>query len=300
MVKIENAHGEVIHHAALNYYGTRLATCSNDKTVKIFEVSENGVSALETLTGHAGPVWYADWCHPSLGETLLATCGYDGRVMIWKEQNGRIVALTTNTVHSASVNCVKWAPHEYGMFLLCGSADGKISVLELKDGQVVSTKIIDAHRFGVNSVSWAAPTSKSTTSTQEEEKEEQVRRFVSGGNDNLVKVWKFNNDNGEYELEDTLEGHTDAVTAVDWSPTTLLQSYVATVSKDKTCFVWTRDNGEEAGKWSKAVVNASGFEQPLGSVSWSLSGNLLAVSGEDRKVSIWKESSEGKWEKVEN
>ncbi|KAL3232878.1 Protein transport protein SEC13 [Nakaseomyces bracarensis] len=296
MVKIENAHGEVIHHAALNYYGTRLATCSSDKTVKIFEVSESGVTPLETLTGHAGPVWYADWCHPSLGETLLATCGYDGRVMIWKEQNGRMVALDTLAVHSASVNCVKWAPHEYGMYLLCGSAEGKISVLGLKDGQVISTKIIEAHRFGVNCISWAAPTN--TTSTTKED-EEHVRRFVSGGNDNLVKIWTYNKEKEEYELEDTLEGHTDAVTAVDWSPTTLLQSYLASVSKDKTCLVWTRNNDDKAGKWSKAVVNATGFEKPLGSVSWSLSGNLLAVSGDDRKVTIWKESSEGKWEQVE-
>lgn len=298
MVVVEDAHSEVIHHAALNYYGTRLASCSSDKTVKIFEVSDKGITALETLTGHIGPVWYADWCHPSMGEILLATCGYDGRVMIWKEQAGRMVSLTTHAVHSASVNCVKWAPHEYGMFLLCASADGKVSVLELKNGQVVSAKIIEAHKFGVNSVSWAAPIVP--TATKEKEETALVKRFVSAGNDNLVKIWRFNDDKEEYELEDTLEGHTNAVTAVDWSPTTLSQSYVATVSKDKTCLVWTKNAGEKNAKWNKAIVNASGFDQPLGSVSWSLSGNLLAVSGDDRKVSIWKESSEGKWEKVDN
>ncbi|KTB14515.1 Protein transport protein SEC13-2 [Nakaseomyces glabratus] len=303
MVKIENAHEGVIHHAALNYYGTRLATCSSDKTVKIFEINDvnNSSSLLETLVGHEGPVWYADWCHPSLGENLLATCGYDGKVLIWKESGhgGKMQIIAKHAVHSASVNCVKWAPHEYGLILLCGSADGKISVVELKDGQIASTKILDnAHKFGVNSISWA-PLVK-TDSSDDGDETTAVKQFISGGNDNLVKIWKFDDDQETYVVADTLEGHKDAVTAVDWSPTTLLQSYVASVSNDKQCLVWTQDHSSKKNDWKKISVNEGKFEQKLGSVSWSLSGNLLAVSDDDKNVTIWKESGDGKWEEVVN
>jgi protein transport protein SEC13 len=30
-------------------------------------------------------------------------------------------------------------------------------------------------------------------------------------------------------------------------------------------------------------------------VSWSITGNILAVSGGDNKVTLWKESIEGDW-----
>ena len=39
------------HDSQLDYYGRRLATCSSDRTVKIFDVSGNAPVLLATLTG---------------------------------------------------------------------------------------------------------------------------------------------------------------------------------------------------------------------------------------------------------
>ncbi|VDO53141.1 unnamed protein product [Brugia timori] len=36
--KLDTAHRLTIHDAQMNYYGTRLATCSSDNLIKIFEV----------------------------------------------------------------------------------------------------------------------------------------------------------------------------------------------------------------------------------------------------------------------
>jgi len=33
-------------------------------------------------------------------------------------------------------------------------------------------------------------------------------------------------------------------------------------------------------------------------VSWSITGNVLAVSGGDNKVTLWKESLEGEWKPI--
>lgn len=43
------------HDAVLDYYGRRLATCSSDKTIKIFEVEGETHKLTETLRGHDFP-----------------------------------------------------------------------------------------------------------------------------------------------------------------------------------------------------------------------------------------------------
>jgi protein transport protein SEC13 len=40
------------HDAVLDYYGRRLATCSSDKTIKIFEVEGESHRLVETLRGY--------------------------------------------------------------------------------------------------------------------------------------------------------------------------------------------------------------------------------------------------------
>lgn len=40
------------HDAVLDYYGRRLATCSSDKTIKIFEIEGDQHRLTETLKGY--------------------------------------------------------------------------------------------------------------------------------------------------------------------------------------------------------------------------------------------------------
>ena len=80
----ESGHADLIHDAQFDYYGRRLATCSSDKTVKIFDVVGEQHVHLADLRGHEGPVWQVAWAHPKFG-TLLASCSFDHRVIVWKE-----------------------------------------------------------------------------------------------------------------------------------------------------------------------------------------------------------------------
>lgn len=82
---IDTHHEDMIHDAQLDYYGKRLATCSSDRTIKIFEISgEGNQTQVAELKGHEGPVWQVAWAHPKFG-TILASCSYDRRIIIWKE-----------------------------------------------------------------------------------------------------------------------------------------------------------------------------------------------------------------------
>ena len=283
MVTIANAHDELIHDAVLDYYGKRLATCLSDKTIKIFEVegTEN-YQLTETLVGHEGPVWQVAWAHPKFG-SILASCSYDGKVLVWKELPDRLWSIISeHKVHQASVNSVSWAPHELGAVLLCTSSDGRVSVVDFNDDGTLTHIIFEAHKIGVNSASWAPVDTKSP-----------VRRFVTGGSDNLAKVWLLDASKSTYVEEAKLEGHTDWVRDVCWSPSALVRLYIATASQDRTVLIWHQD-GE--GKWQKQKLTEELFPDVCWRCSWSFSGNSWAVAGGDNKVSLWKENLQGKWE----
>lgn len=95
--------------------------------------------------------------------------------------------------------------------------------------------------------------------------------------------------------EETLEGHTDWVRDVSWAPNIgLPRSYIATASQDRTVVIWTKDS--PSSPWQKTSLEK--FPDVVWRVSWSLAGNILAVSCGDGKVTLWKENLKGVWECV--
>jgi protein transport protein SEC13 len=89
------------------------------------------------------------------------------------------------------VNSIAWAPHEYGLLLACGSSDGKVTVLECKeDGQWVVSGDFMAHQIGCNAVSWAPSSVPATLfQTTGSAPLSAVKRLVTAGSDNMVKIW---------------------------------------------------------------------------------------------------------------
>lgn len=93
------------------------------------------------------------------------------------------------SLHTASVNMVSWAPHESGCLLACASSDGHASVLEFRDNNWTH-QTFHAHGMGVNSISWA-PAAFAGSLISSNPGPGQQRRFVTGGSDNLVKIWDY-------------------------------------------------------------------------------------------------------------
>lgn len=310
--QIDTNHDELIHDAQANFYGTRLATCSSDNKIKIFELSGKQSKFLAELNGHEGAVWQLDWSHPQFGN-LLASCSYDRRVIIWKEDDTskKWEKIKEHKEHDSSVNSVQWAPREFGLMLACASSDGSISILR-KTGDNddwESRKIANAHTLGVNAISWAPPissvstiyrptnansgTATSNDATGPLSRPALVRRFVSGGCDNLVKIWKWSEESEKWTEERQLDGHQDWVRDVAWAPSIGLPKwYIASCSQDKKVIIWTNNEGpNEPTDWEPKVLND--FDNIVWHVSWSLMGNILAVSCGENKVSLWKEDMNG-------
>lgn len=234
------------------------------------------------------------------------------------------------------VNSISWAPHELGSILSCASSDGNVSVLTFNDDGSWSVDVVAAHPMGCNAVSWAPATvpgslitaqqpataaNGATGAGQDAGQTRTVRRFASAGCDNVVKIWEYSDDpqagvdpsgagaGGRWREVEQLTGHSDWVRDVAFAPNVgLPRSYLATCSQDRTVLVWTQD-GLEA-PWNKTALNptpgagaapggsATGgkFADTVWRVSWSVSGNVLAVSCGDGKVTLWKENLKGAWE----
>ena len=196
---------------------------------------------------------------------------------------------------------VSWSPPDLGCLLACASSDGQVSVLEFRDNQWGHT-IFPAHTMGVNAVSWApsgglpgAIARKSDASAPST----PTRRFATGGSDNEVKIWEWNAQQNTYtQMLSLPEGHSDWVRDVAWSPTLLSKTYIASASQDKSVKIWTSTNPNETGSWILATTLKDFGDAVLWRVSWSLSGNVLAVSGSDGRVTLWKENLRGVWECV--
>ncbi|KAH0889238.1 hypothetical protein HID58_051667 [Brassica napus] len=293
--KIETGHEDMVHDVQMDYYGKRVATASSDCTIKITGVSNNGGSQhLATLTGHRGPVWQVAWAHPKFG-SFLASCSYDGQVILWKEgSQNQWTQAHVFTDHKSSVNSIAWAPHDLGLSLACGSSDGNISVFTGRaDGGWDTTKIDQAHPVGVTSVSWAPATAPGALVSSG--LLDPVYKLASGGCDNTVKVWKLSNGSWKMDCFPALQKHTDWVRDVAWAPNLgLPKSTIASGSQDGKVIIWTV--GKEGEQWEGKVLKD--FMTPVWRVSWSLTGNMLAVSDGNNNMTVWKEAVDGEWEQA--
>jgi protein transport protein SEC13 len=129
---INSQHEDMIHDCQFDYYAKKLATCSSDRQIKIFDSAGHLVN---TLSDHNSPVWQVAWAHPKFG-VILASCSYDGTVLIHKESSQNVFVIAKkHEFHESSVNSISWASHEFGLILACGSSDGRVSFLEYKYGE---------------------------------------------------------------------------------------------------------------------------------------------------------------------
>lgn len=90
--------------------------------------------------------------------------------------------------------------------------------------------------------------------------------------------------------------HTDWVRDVAWAPNIgLPYSTIASCSQDGAVIIWTQ-SVEPNSRWTyKELPLKKEPNSPVWRVSWSITGNILAVSGgasssDGGHVTLWKES----------
>uniref|UniRef100_A0A7S3B8H0 Protein SEC13 homolog n=1 Tax=Haptolina ericina TaxID=156174 RepID=A0A7S3B8H0_9EUKA len=262
--------------------------------IKVYDVVEGGERKhVADLSGHDGPVWQVAWAHPQYGN-ILASCSYDRQVMVWKEhspQNWSQVYIYRD--HEGSVNSITWAPKEFGLCLACASSDESVRVLKRNDDDTWDVKLISkAHVTGCNAVSWSPAIAPDAIASGGEST--PVMRLVTGGCDNFVKLWRYSEETASWERDVELpQLHTDWVRDVAFAPSLGAGALMfASCSQDKKVIIWTQT---PEGSWTHKVIT---FSCVLWRVSWSVTGNILAVSGGDNQVTLWKDNLLGDWEQI--
>lgn len=157
---ITSMHMDYIHHVAFDVYGRRMATCSGDRFVRVWDLTDSGDwNLVGEWQAHRGNVTKVAWAHPEFG-SVLATSGSDSDAKIWEERThggtfgtggasmasvgaaaggntsslaSRWTIKTQLTEARKAVTCLEFAPRHWGLKLATGSTDGNVRIYEAVD-----------------------------------------------------------------------------------------------------------------------------------------------------------------------
>ncbi|KAH0838128.1 WD40 repeat-like protein [Lanmaoa asiatica] len=117
---------------------TRLATCSDDTTARIWNIehlhSEKSISTLAVLKGHKRCLTSVKWCpNTQTGEhELVATASFDFTARLWDSVTGDCLKVFTD--HTKYVFALSFSPD--GILLASGGGDGSLNMYDVKVGRV--------------------------------------------------------------------------------------------------------------------------------------------------------------------
>uniref|UniRef100_A0A182YIG3 PX domain-containing protein kinase-like protein n=2 Tax=Anopheles stephensi TaxID=30069 RepID=A0A182YIG3_ANOST len=297
---IHTEHKDVIHDVAYDYYGQRMATCSSDQYVKVWDQNEQGVwSVTSSWKSHSGSVWRLSWAHPEFGQ-VLATSSFDRTVSVWEETVGEKTnpampplkrwVRRTNLVDSrTSVTDVKFAPKSQGLMLAACSADGVIRIYEAPDimnlsqwtlSHEISVKIPlscltwNPSMFRLHPAMIAAGSDDSSQST--------------GGK---VFIFEYSENARRWAKTETINSITEPVHDIAFAPN-VGRSYhiLAVASKDVQIFN-LKPILDPTANSRLEIQPAAQFGDhycTVWRVTWNITGTMLASTGDDGCVRMWK------------
>lgn len=124
-------HGAPLTHVGFRPDGQRLASCSYDGTVIVWDTGDPSRPAVLARLRHRRLVNACAW-NPVDGE-VLATASADKTVAVWRVgEEGGAVLQTVLARHTDDINSVAWLPD--GKRLICVSEDGRATLWSAADG----------------------------------------------------------------------------------------------------------------------------------------------------------------------
>lgn len=113
-------HKAWVEHCSFSSNLARLASCSGDGTVRVWDVEQQ--NCLATLSGHTAEVWSCHW-HPKQ-VNLLCSSSSDHSVIVWDVQ--REQALFVLEKHEETVWCCRFSPD--GSLMVSTSSDKTVNL----------------------------------------------------------------------------------------------------------------------------------------------------------------------------
>lgn len=132
-----SGHKDEVNAVKWDPSGTLLASCSDDSTAKVWDVSSGKSDPLYDLASHKQEIYTVKWSPTGPGSKnpekprMLATASFDSTVRLWNIQDGSCLAVLSR--HRESVYSVAFSPS--GDYLASGSLAGQLYVWRVKDGK---------------------------------------------------------------------------------------------------------------------------------------------------------------------
>mmetsp|Transcript_429 Transcript_429/g.1019 ORF Transcript_429/g.1019 Transcript_429/m.1019 type:complete len:341 (-) Transcript_429:225-1247(-) len=323
-------HEDFVHDVAYDHYGTRLATCSSDHKIKIWSEGADGSWQKEAeLSGHRGAVWKLAWAHPEFGQ-VLASCSFDQQVFIWEEldtpkrkelstqqpkdgngaEAGESQALESSWKRVASlkgdgresINDMQFAPRHFGLCLATCSTDGFVRLYTAEDVMNLEHWTMSEKFKAVPDRRGGERISDTTSLSWNQSRFDQQMLVV--GSTSRIMVWSRSKATRRWEICQWIETDRNsmgAINDVSWAPN-LGRSYhlIASASSNSSCVnVWKLTWDSETSSYTKLEKEA---ELPTKSevwrCEWNVTGTVLATSGDDGVVRLWRKNFIDKWDLV--
>lgn len=280
---------------------------------------------LKTLKLHRDRCWSID-----ILNDLLATSSSDRRIKLIDLKKYSLVGELDDNIHKKTIRSVAWRPHSH--ILAAGSFDSTISIwgkvedeyMNISEVEMELLATIEGHESEIKSIAWSSDGSYLATCSRDKsvwiwEADENGNEFecinvlqdhsqdvkhvvwhpnllllASSSYDNTIRIWKEFDD--EWECSAILNGHEGTVWCSDFEPSEC-SLRLCSGSDDGTVRIWKyiSDGDDEEQIWIQQCILPSLHTKSVYSVCWNSDG-LIASTGSDGLLIIYKEISDGKWE----
>ncbi|KAJ9588329.1 hypothetical protein L9F63_018305 [Diploptera punctata] len=310
---INAEHKDLIHDVSYDFYGQRMATCSSDQFVKVWDQDEHENWHLTaSWKAHSGSVWKVTWAHPEFGQ-VLATCSFDRTAAVWEEIVGegsvpgergmRHWVRRTNLVDSrTSVTDVKFAPKSQGLLLATCSADGVMRIYEAPDVMNLSQWTLQHEiscKLSCSCISWNPSFSRLHPPMLAVGSDD-----ANTANGSKVFIYEYSENTHRWTKTESLSSVTEPVHDIAFAPNLGRSYHLLGIATNNVRIIMLKPIQEgtvQSGLTRFDVQVAAQFEDhycTVWRVCWNITGTILASSGDDCYVRLWKANYMNSWKCV--